>query len=123
MGRYVSEAWFGRRLTKHPPAYRRAPDGSARPLPAHPVQRESSRPARPARPGLTRPAGVLLIITGAVLLLAVSIPLPFLTVKLLGLIMIVAGLVKARPLQRASSWLWRNRPKVRAARVPLDTLL
>ena len=50
-----------------------------------------------------------LIITGTVLLLAVSISLPFLNVKLLGLIVIVAGLVKVRALQRASSWLWRNR--------------
>ncbi|HEY7952503.1 MAG TPA: hypothetical protein VID70_05895, partial [Solirubrobacteraceae bacterium] len=43
------------------------------------------------------------------LLLAVSISLPFLNVKLLGLIVIVAGLVKVRALQGASSWLWRNR--------------
>ncbi len=75
-----------------------------------------------------------LIITGAVLLLAVSLPLPFLNVKLLGLILIVAGLVKVRALQRASSWLWRNRREVMTAldappdetavpRVPLDTML
>ena len=63
-----------------------------------------------------------LIITGTVLLLAVSISLPFLNVKLLGLIVIVAGLVKVRALQRASSWLWRNRREVMATRVPLDTL-
>ena len=63
--------------------------------------------AGPAEP--TRLAGMALIITGTVLLLAVSISLPFLNVKLLGLIMIVAGLVKGRALQRASSWLWRNR--------------
>ena len=50
-----------------------------------------------------------LIITGTVLLLAVPIPLPFLNVKLLGLIMIVAGLVKARAPQQASSLLPRNR--------------
>ena len=50
-----------------------------------------------------------LIITGTVLLLAVSISLPFLNVKLLGLIMIVAGLVKMGALQQVSSWLWRNR--------------
>jgi hypothetical protein len=104
VGRYVSEAWFGRQLARHPPAYRR-------------VQ---------AQPEPTRPAGMAPIITGTVLLLlAVSIPFPFpfLNVKLLGLILIVAGLVKARALQRASSWLWRNRPKVMAARVLLDTLL
>ncbi|HEY6276803.1 MAG TPA: hypothetical protein VIX86_10775 [Streptosporangiaceae bacterium] len=75
-----------------------------------------------------------LIITGTVLLLAVSIPLPFLNVKLLGLILLVTGLVKVRALQRASRWLWRNRREVMTAldappgeeaapRVPLDTLL
>ena len=89
MGRYVSEAWFGRQLARHPPANRRASNASA-------------------RPDLTRPAGMTLITTGTVLL-AVHIPLPFLNVKLLGLIMIVAGLVKVRALQRASSWLWQNR--------------
>ena len=56
-----------------------------------------------------------LIITGTVLLLAVSIPFPFLNVKLLGLIMIVTGLVRVRVLQRASSWLWRHR-RVRGGR-------
>ena len=89
MGRYVSEAWFGRQLARHPPANRRASNA-------------------PARPDLTRPAGITLITTGTVLL-AVSIPLPFLNVKLLGLIMIVAGLVKVRALQRASGWLWQCR--------------
>jgi cellulose synthase/poly-beta-1,6-N-acetylglucosamine synthase-like glycosyltransferase len=49
---------------------------------------------RQARPELTRPAGLVLITTGTVLLLAVYIPLPFLNVKLPGLIMIVAGLVQ-----------------------------
>jgi hypothetical protein len=77
---------------------------------------------------------VLLIVTGAVLLLAVSFPFPFLNVKLLGLILIVTGLVKVRALQRASGWLWRNRremitaldappDEIEAPRVPLDTLL
>ena len=103
MGRYVSEAWFGRQLDRHPPACRRVENG-------------------PTRPGPTRPAGMALITTGTALL-TVPIPLPFLNVKLLGLIMIVAGLVKARALQRTSSWLWRNRRKVMAARVALETLL
>ena len=103
MGRYVSEAWFGRQLDRHPPACRRVENG-------------------PARPEPTRSAGMALITTGTALL-TVPIPLPFLNVKLLGLIMIVAGLVKARALQRASSWLRRNRPKVLAARVALETLL
>jgi cellulose synthase/poly-beta-1,6-N-acetylglucosamine synthase-like glycosyltransferase len=64
-----------------------------------------------------------LITTGTVLLLAVPISLPVLNVKLLGLIMIVAGLVKARAPQLASSWLRQNRPKVMAARAALETLL
>lgn len=105
MSRYVSEAWFGRQLARHPPACRRVDTGPAEPL-AGPA------PARQTRPGLTRLAGIALSMTGAVLLLAVSIPLPFLNVKLLGLIMIVAGLVKARAPQRASRWLWQNRPKL-----------
>jgi hypothetical protein len=77
---------------------------------------------------------VVLIVAGAVLLLALSNSLPFLNVKLLGLILIVTGLVKVRALQRASGWLWRNRREVMTAldappdeieapRVPLDTLL
>ena len=171
MGRYVSEAWFGRQLDRHPPACRRVENGPTRPGPTRPagmalittgialltvpiplpflnvkllglimivaglvkaraLQRTSSwlwrnRRVRngPARLEPSRPAGIALITTGTVLLLAVSIPLPFLNVKLLGLIMIVAGLVKARALQRTSSWLWRNRRKVMAARVALETLL
>jgi N-acetylglucosaminyltransferase len=170
VGRYVSEAWFGRQLDRHPPACRRVENGPARPEPtrsagialittgtalltvpiplpflnvkllglimiiaglvkACALQRASSWLRRnrrgrngQARPEPTRPAGIALITTGTALLLAVSIPLPFLNVKLLGLIMIIAGLVKARALQRASSWL-RNRPKVLAARVALETLL
>jgi hypothetical protein len=124
VGRYVSEAWFGRQLTRHPPAYRRVRNGPARPLagPAPSLRHGQPEPVRQARPELTRPAGMALIITGTVLLLAVSISLPFLNVKLLGLIVIVAGLVKVRALQRASSWLWRNRQELMAARVPLDTL-
>ena len=99
MGRYVSEAWFGRKLGRQP------------------------EPAQQARPKLTSHAGMALIVTGTVLLLAVSIPLPFLNVKLVGLIMIVAGLVKVGALQRASSWLWRNWLAVMAARVSLDLVL
>jgi N-acetylglucosaminyltransferase len=171
VGRYVSEAWFGRQLDRHPPACRRVENGPTRPGPTRPagmalittgtalltvpiplpflnvkllglimivaglvkaraLQRTSSwlwrnRRVRngPGQPEPSRPAGIALITTGTVLLLAVSIPLPFLNVKLLGLIMIVAGLVKARALQRTSSWLWRNRRKVMAARVALETLL
>ena len=77
----------------------------------------------PGQPEPSRPAGIALITTGTVLLLAVSIPLPFLNVKLLGLIMIVAGLVKARALQRTPAGCGRTDRKVMAARVALETLL
>jgi glycosyltransferase involved in cell wall biosynthesis len=125
VGRYVSEAWFGRQLARRPPADRRVPNGPARPPagPAPSPRHTQPEPARQARPEMPRPAGMALITTGTVLLLAVSIPFPFLNVKLLGLILIVAGLVKARALQRVSSWLWRHWREVMAARVPLGTLL
>ena len=123
MGRYVSEAWFGRQLARNPPAYRRVHGPGRLPTGPAPLLRQGQpEPVRQARPELTRPAGMALIITGTVLLLAVSVSLPFLNVKLLGLIVIVAGLVKTRALQRASSWLWRKRRAVMAARVPLGTL-
>jgi N-acetylglucosaminyltransferase len=171
VGRYVSEAWFGRQLDRHPPACRRVGNGPARPKPSRPagialittgtalltvpvslpflnvkllglimivaglvraraLQRTSSwlrrnRPGRngAARPEPTRAAGMALITTGTALPLAVPVSLPFLNVKLLGLIMIVAGLVRARALQRTSSWLRRNRPNMMAARVALEMLL
>jgi N-acetylglucosaminyltransferase len=123
VGRYVSEAWFGRQL--HPPARRQVRNGPAPPLAGQaPLPRHGQpEPVAQARPGLTKPAGTALITTGTVLLLAVSIPLPFLNVKLLGLIMIVAGLVKARAPQRVSGWLRRNRREVMAGRAPHDALL
>jgi cellulose synthase/poly-beta-1,6-N-acetylglucosamine synthase-like glycosyltransferase len=70
-------------------------NGPTRPLadPAPSLRHSQPEPAPQARPELTRPPGVALIVTGTVLLLAVSIPLPFLNVKLVGLIMIVAGVV------------------------------
>jgi hypothetical protein len=125
----VSEAWFGVRLRRRP-AYRWAGEGPAEP-PSLPVGQPE--PLRRARPGLAKPAGIALIITGTVLLLAVSTSLAFLNVKLLGLILIVIGLVMVRALQRAAGWLWRNRHDVMTAldapaddpaeRVPLDTIL
>jgi cellulose synthase/poly-beta-1,6-N-acetylglucosamine synthase-like glycosyltransferase len=120
VGRYVSEAWFGRKLARHPPANRRVPSPSARQLAGlAPLLRHGQPKPRPER---ARPAGMALIVTGAVLLLAVSSPLAFLHLKLLGLIMIVAGLVKARAPQRAFSWLRQNRREATAARAALGTL-
>ena len=107
MGRYVSEAWFGRQL--HPPAYRQVRNGAARPLAGQAPLSRHGQPAPQPRPGLIRLPWIALVATGTVLLLAVSIPLPFLNVKLLGLIMIVAGLVMARAPQWVFSWLRRNR--------------
>jgi hypothetical protein len=121
VGRYVSEAWFGRKLVRDPPANRRVRNVPARPLAGPAPLLSHARPE--PRPERTRPAAMALIVTGTVLLLAVSSPLPFLNVKLLGLIMIVAGLVKARALQRVFTWLWQSRQEAMAGRVPLDTLL
>ena len=53
MGRYVSEAWFGRQLARQPPAHGRVHNGST----------------RHAQPELARPAGMALIITETALLL------------------------------------------------------
>jgi hypothetical protein len=55
VGRYVSEAWFGRQVARHPPANRWASNASA-------------------RPDLTRPAGITLITTGTVLLAEGGVP-------------------------------------------------
>ena len=121
MGRYVSEAWFGRKLARHPPANRRVRNVPVRPLAGPAPLLGHGQPG--PRPERTRPAGIALIVTGTVLLLAVSSPLPFLNVKLLGLIMIVAGLVKARALRRVFTQLRQSRQEAMAARVPLDTLL
>lgn len=81
------------------------------PEPVWPIRR-----VRSARPERTRLAGIALVVTGTVLLLAVSSPLPALNVKLLGLILIIAWLINVRVLQRASTWLWRNGQEAVAAR-------
>src|SRR5215467_3976593 len=106
VGRYVSETWSGRQPARDPPDYRRARNGPDRPPagPAPSLRHGQPEPERQGPSEPTRPAGMALIVTGTVLLLAVSISLPFLNVKLLGLIMIVVD-----ALQRASSWLWRKR--------------
>jgi hypothetical protein len=56
VGRYVSEAWFGRKLARHPPANRRVRNVPVRPLAGpSPLLRhgppEPVRQARPGRPG------------------------------------------------------------------------
>jgi len=100
---------------------RRVGDGPSRPLagPAPSPRHGQPEWSQQAPPESARPAGMALILTGTVLLLAVSISLPFLNVKLLGLTIIVAELVKVGALQRASSWLWRNRREMMPARVPV----
>src|SRR5512142_3235518 len=61
VGRYVSEAWFGRKLARHPPANRRVPNMPARQLPAPAPSLRHGQPE--PRPERTRPAGTALIVT------------------------------------------------------------
>jgi hypothetical protein len=71
---------------------------------------------------------------GATLLLAVHIPLPWLSLKIAGLVIMCAGLAGLRIPQRAGGWLRQNQDRLmetidpvpgaeEAPRVPLDTLL
>jgi hypothetical protein len=78
--------------------------------------------------------GLVVSAVGAVLLFAVNIPLPWLSLKIVGLVILCTGLVGLRIPQRAGGWLRRNQDLVMetidpvagtedAPRVPLDTLL
>jgi len=79
--------------------------------------------------------GVVLTAVGAILLLAVHIPLPWLSLKIAGLVIMCTGLVGLRIPQRAGGWLRHNQDRLMetidpvngsgddAPRVPLDTLL
>jgi hypothetical protein len=80
--------------------------------------------------------GVVLTVVGAILLLAVHIPLPWLSLKVAGLVIMCTGLVGLRVPQRAGGWLRHNQDRLMetidppnglagddAPRVPLDTLL
>jgi hypothetical protein len=79
--------------------------------------------------------GVVLTAVGAILLLAVHIPLPWLSLKIAGLVIMCAGLIGLRIPQRIGDWLRHNQDRLMetidpsngpdddAPRVPLDTLL
>ena len=78
--------------------------------------------------------GLALTTVGAILLLAVRIPLPWLSLKVTGLVIMCAGLAGLRIPQRAGGWLRQNQDRLmetidpvagaeEAPRVPLDALL
>lgn len=78
--------------------------------------------------------GLVVTAIGATLLLAVNIPLPWLSLKIAGLVIMCAGLAGLRIPQRAGGWLRHNQDRLMetidpvadaedAPRVPLDALL
>jgi hypothetical protein len=78
--------------------------------------------------------GLAVTAVGAILLLAVNIPLPWLSLKIAGLVIMCAGLAGLRIPQRVGGWLRQNQVRLMetidpasgaedAPRVPLDTLL
>ena len=79
--------------------------------------------------------GLAATAVGAILLLAVRIPLPWLSLKIAGLVIMCAGLAGLRIPQRAGRWLRHNQDRLMetidpvsgpgedAPRVPLDALL
>jgi hypothetical protein len=80
------------------------------------------------------PAGLAVMATGAILLLAVNLRLPYLSLKITGLVLIGTGLAGLEIPRLVSGWLQRHKQQVMAAldpvgaaagepRVPLDTLL
>jgi hypothetical protein len=84
---------------------------------------------------MSRSTGLALVAIGAILSLAVQVPLRFLDLRLTGLVLMITGLAGLRVPQRACRWLRRHRDEFRAAldrfteplppspRVPLDELL
>jgi hypothetical protein len=78
--------------------------------------------------------GLVVTAVGAILLLAVHIPLPWLSLKIAGLVIMCAGLAGLRIPQRVAGWLRQNQDRLMetidpvpgaedARRVPLDALL
>ena len=78
--------------------------------------------------------GLAVTAVGAILLLAVNIPLPWLSLRIAGLVIMCAGLAGLRIPQRVGGWLRQNQDRLMetidpdsgaedAPRVPLDTLL
>jgi hypothetical protein len=84
---------------------------------------------------MSRSAGLALVAAGAILSLAVQVPLSFLDLRLTGLVLMTTGLAGLRVPQRAYRWLRGHRDELREAldrfteppppspRVPLDELL
>ena len=78
--------------------------------------------------------GLTLIAVGCVLMLAVSVPVPFLSFRVAGFVILATGLAGLRVPQLTYRWLRRNKEAIREVieqipepadhnRVPLDTLL
>lgn len=106
-------------------------------LPRHARNRAgpAAVPRWPAPNPLRYPLGLALVTAGAILLFAVS-NIPYLNLKVVGLILLATGLTGLRIPQRA--WRWArahagdlravlaqmaSEPEPEAERVPLDTLL
>lgn len=80
------------------------------------------------------PTGLAFTAVGAILLLAVKILLPWLSLKIAGLVIMCAGLAGLRIPQRVGGWLRHNQGRLMETidpvsgaedtpRVPLDSLL
>jgi uncharacterized protein YjeT (DUF2065 family) len=84
---------------------------------------------------MRRSTGLALVAIGAILSLAVRVPLTFVNLRLTGLVLVVTGLAGLRVPQRSWRWLNAHRAELRDAldrftepppaspRVPLDDLL
>jgi hypothetical protein len=83
---------------------------------------------------MRKSTALVLAATGAILLLAVNVPLPYLSLQVVGLILLVTGLVGLQLPQLVTGWLQRHHGRMIEVldpaadepdlpRVPLDTLL
>jgi hypothetical protein len=83
---------------------------------------------------MRKSTALVLAATGAILLLAVNVPLPYLSLQIVGLILLVTGLVGMQLPQLVTGWLQRHHGRMIEVlepatdepdlpRVPLDTLL
>jgi hypothetical protein len=88
---------------------------------------------------MRRSTGLALVAIGAILLLAVHVPLTFMSLRFTGLVLMVTGLAGLRVPQRACRWLYGHQDELKGAldrfteppqegspdgpRVPLEDLL